>query len=135
MVPKELFRGQKTIGGTFILVFVAGMNFYSLINCMYCSLISVAGSLKLIISVFPLTFADVYTPDPIQVSLKGPGYGISVTLGATVFNALLSLFKNYNRELMIIACVIMSKFQKSLEDSVGLIIFSSLRRSTCGHYA
>lgn len=66
----------------------------------------------LIFLVFPLTFADVYTPDPIRVGLKGLGYGISVTLGATVFNALLSIFKNNNRELMIISCVIMSRFQK-----------------------
>lgn len=33
MVPKELFQGQKIIGVTFLLSFVAGMNFYSLINC------------------------------------------------------------------------------------------------------
>lgn len=33
MVPRELFQGQQTVGMTFVLVFVAGMNFYSLINC------------------------------------------------------------------------------------------------------
>lgn len=33
MVPRELFQGQHTIGVTFLLLFVAGMNFYSLINC------------------------------------------------------------------------------------------------------
>jgi hypothetical protein len=33
MVPRELFQGQRTIGVTFLLLFVAGMNFYSLINC------------------------------------------------------------------------------------------------------
>lgn len=35
MVPRELFQGQQTIGVTFLLLFVAGMNFYSLINCKW----------------------------------------------------------------------------------------------------
>jgi hypothetical protein len=35
IVPRELFQGQRTIGVTFLLLFVAGMNFYSLINCEY----------------------------------------------------------------------------------------------------
>lgn len=35
IVPRELFQGQRTIGVTFLLLFVAGMNFYSLINCKY----------------------------------------------------------------------------------------------------
>lgn len=35
IVPKELFQGQKIVGITFLLVFVAGMNFYSLINCKW----------------------------------------------------------------------------------------------------
>lgn len=96
MVPHELFQGQKTIGVTFLLVFVAGMNFYSLINF------------------FPLTFSDVYNPDPVQVGLKGLGYGISVTAGACIFNFLLSIFKNHNRELMIISCVIMTAFSGAL---------------------
>lgn len=52
----------------------------------------------------------MYTPDPIQVGLKGLGYGISVTAGTTIVNWLLSVFKNYNRELMIVSCVLMSKF-------------------------
>jgi hypothetical protein len=63
--------------------------------------------------VFPLTFTDVYNPDPIQVGLKGLGYGISITAGATVVNWALSIFKNNNRELVIASCFIMSKLQYS----------------------
>lgn len=59
--------------------------------------------------VFPLTFANVYNPDPVQIGLKGLGYGISVTAGAVIVNWLLSLFKNNNRELMIASCVVMSE--------------------------
>lgn len=110
IVPRELFQGQRTIGVTFVLLFIAGMNFYSLINCTY----SQSGFYGLndpltFLPVFPISFTTVYNPDPIQVGLKGLGYGISVTSGAVVFNWLLSIFKNNNRELMIASCVIMSK--------------------------
>ncbi|KAH7386393.1 putative major facilitator superfamily transporter [Cadophora sp. MPI-SDFR-AT-0126] len=96
MVPRELFQGQQTIGVTFLLLFVAGMNFYSLINF------------------FPLTFSAVYAPDPVQVGLKGLGYGISVTAGATIINWALSIFKNHNRELIIACCIVMTAFSGAL---------------------
>ena len=72
MVPGAIFRGQKIVGLAFFIAFVAGMNFYSVINF------------------FPLSFSTVYNPDPIQEGLKGLGYGISTTVGAVFFNALLS---------------------------------------------
>lgn len=59
--------------------------------------------------VFPLTFSAVYAPDPVQVGLKGLGYGISVTAGAAIINWALSIFKNHNRELMIACCIVMSE--------------------------
>lgn len=43
------------------------------------------------------------------MGLKGLGYGISVTAGATLVNWALSIFKNHNRELIIASCVIMSE--------------------------
>lgn len=72
MVPREMFQGQRVVGLTFFIAFVAGLNFYSIINFL------------------PLSFATVYNPDPIQVGLKGLGYGISTTVGAVFFNALVS---------------------------------------------
>lgn len=91
MVPGRVFRGQKIIGMAFCTAFVAGMNFYSLLNF------------------FPITFSDVYSPDPVQVGLKALGYGFSVTLGASCGNAALSLWKGHNREILIVSCMIMSK--------------------------
>ena len=72
MVPREMFRGQRVVGLVFFIAFVAGLNFYSMINFL------------------PLTFGAVYSPDPIQVGLKGLGYGVSTTVGAVFFNALIS---------------------------------------------
>lgn len=91
MVPGRIFRGQRIIGMAFFTAFVAGMNFYSLLNF------------------FPLTFSNVYEPAPIQIGLKGMGYGFSVTLGASFGNAALSVFRGHSRVILMISCIIMSK--------------------------
>lgn len=46
---------------------------------------------------------------PIQVGVKGLGYSIAITVGATVMNAMLSIFKNYTREILLVSCVLMSE--------------------------
>lgn len=91
MVPPSLFRGNTVMAKVFLVAFVGGMNLYSLLNF------------------FPLTFTNVFNPDPVQVGLKGLGYGISVTAGATIINGLLSVFKNHNRELLLFSTILMSK--------------------------
>lgn len=91
MVPKEMFQGQRIVAIAFFIAFVAGMNFYSVINF------------------FPLSFSAVYEPDPVQVGLKGLGYGISTTVGAVFFNALLST-KIPAKAILIVAAILMSKF-------------------------
>ncbi|RDW74226.1 hypothetical protein BP5796_07668 [Coleophoma crateriformis] len=96
MVPGRIFQGQKIMGMAFCTAFVAGMNFYSLLNF------------------FPLTFSNVYEPDPVQVGLKGLGYGFSVTLGASIGNVALSLWKGHNREILVVSCVIMTVFSGAL---------------------
>jgi hypothetical protein len=90
MIPHELFAGQRIVALAYVVAFVSGMNFYSLLNF------------------FPLSFETMYDPDPIQVGLKGLGYGISVTAGAIFFNGMLSFTKGHNRELLLTAAVIMS---------------------------
>lgn len=94
MVPREMFSGQRIVGLAFFIAFVAGMDFYSLINF------------------FPLSFSSVYDPDPVQVGLKGLGYGISTTVGAVFFNALLST-KIEARYILLTAAALMSMFTPS----------------------
>ncbi|CAK7200330.1 hypothetical protein SEUCBS139899_003021 [Sporothrix eucalyptigena] len=96
MVPRQLFQGQYAVGLSFFVAFVAGINFYSLINF------------------FPLTFSTVYNPDPVQIGLKGLGYGISVTSGAMFFNALLSVKSLHCRWPIAIASAIMTVFGGAL---------------------
>ncbi|KIW63894.1 hypothetical protein PV04_08862 [Phialophora macrospora] len=96
MVPKELFAGQRVVAIALVVAFVSGMNFYSMINFA------------------PLTYGTVYEPDPIQVGVKGLGYSIAITVGATVMNALLTILKGHGRELLLISCVLMTAFTGSM---------------------
>ncbi|KAH6869408.1 major facilitator superfamily domain-containing protein [Thelonectria olida] len=96
MVPRELFAGQKIAGMAFFIAFVAGLNFYSLINF------------------FPLTFSAVYTPDPVQIGLKGLGYGISITAGAVFFNSLLSAKAIPASATLTVAGILMTAFVGAL---------------------
>lgn len=91
MVPRTIFKGDRVIAMAYVVAFVGGMNLYSLLNF------------------FPLTFTTLFNPDPIQVGLKGLGYGISVTAGATIINGLLSVFPKHNRELLVFSAVVMSE--------------------------
>jgi hypothetical protein len=91
LIPKEIFRGQRAVAMCFTVTFVGGMNFYSLLNF------------------FPLTYEDVYTPTPLKVGIYGLGYGFSVAGGAAFFNFMLTLFENWNREILIFCAVLMSE--------------------------
>jgi hypothetical protein len=96
MVPKEIFQGQRIVALAFFIAFVGGLNFYSLINF------------------FPLSFSAVYDPHPIQVGLKGLGYGLSVTCGAVLFNAMLSAKKLQASHILLVATIMMTVFGGAL---------------------
>jgi hypothetical protein len=91
MVPREIFAGQRIVGLAFLIAFISGVDFYSVLNF------------------FPLTFTNVYKPTPTAIGWKGLGAGLSVPFGASIVNALLSVLKGNNRELLLVSCVIMSK--------------------------
>ena len=78
------------MGLAFLVAFIAGFDFYSLINF------------------FPVSFSTVWSPDPVQVGLKGLGYGISTTVGAVFWNAMLST-KLEAKYILLISSVLMSK--------------------------
>ncbi|OAL21416.1 hypothetical protein AYO20_11381 [Fonsecaea nubica] len=96
MVPRDLFAGQRVVAIALAVAFVSGMNFYSMINFA------------------PLTYGTVYDPDPIKVGVKGLGYSIAITVGASVMNALLTILKGNNRELLLTSCVLMTAFTGSM---------------------
>lgn len=96
MVPHEMFQGQTVVGNAYGIAFVAGMNFFALLNF------------------FPILFKQSFEKDPVQIGLKGIPPAIATTIGAVATNAALSWFKGSNRELLLGACIIMTAFTGAL---------------------
>jgi hypothetical protein len=92
MVPKEIFAGQDIVGLAFGIAFVSGMNFYAELNFL------------------PLLYTDVFDPTPYAIGTKSLGVAFSTCLGAVLVNALLSIWKDHNRELLLFCCIIMSMY-------------------------
>jgi hypothetical protein len=92
MVPRELFQGQRVVSLAYAVAFVAGMNFFSVLNF------------------WPLMISSVWTPDPVQVGLRGFAPGLSVTIGAIVFNSMLSTWKGGSKWILFIASAILTCF-------------------------
>ncbi|KAK3672362.1 hypothetical protein LTR78_007669 [Recurvomyces mirabilis] len=59
MIPPQLFMGQRVVSLGYAVAFVAGMNFFSLLNF------------------WPLTIASVYDPIPVKIGLRGISVGLA----------------------------------------------------------
>ncbi|KIW13033.1 hypothetical protein PV08_08220 [Exophiala spinifera] len=95
MIPRELYQTQRVAPLAFLVAFIAGFDFYSLINF------------------FPISFAALWDPDPVQIGLKGLGYGISTTVGAVFWNSMLST-KMPAKYILLISSIIMTTFTGAL---------------------
>lgn len=96
MVPKELFMGQRVVALAFVVAFVAGMNFFSLLNF------------------WPLTISTVWNPVPVKIGLRAIPAGFATAIGAIFWNALLSTWKGGARWILVIAAGILTAFGGSL---------------------
>ncbi len=96
IIPHALFEGQNIIAMTFLIAFVGGMNFYSLLNF------------------FPLSFTNIYDPDPVKVGLMGLGPAIGTTFGATLGNASVAFTRGRAREILLFSCILMTAFTGAL---------------------
>ncbi|OCK74475.1 putative major facilitator superfamily transporter [Lepidopterella palustris CBS 459.81] len=90
MVPSNIFKGQRVTGSAIGIAFVVGMNLYAILNFL------------------PIMFATVYSPDAIQVGVKALGFGIGQTIGSTVMNLLMTVFKNHQQENLLFSCLLMT---------------------------
>ena len=94
MVPSELFRGQRVIALAYAVAFVAGMNFFSLLNF------------------WPLTIANVWYPDPVQIGLRGMPIALSTAIGAVFWTGLLSFWKGCSRWALATAAAMLHSLSK-----------------------
>ena len=96
MVPKELFLGQRVVALSFAVAFVAGMNFFSLLNF------------------WPLTISTVWPYDPIKIGLRGISAGFGTAIGAIFWNALLSTFPGDCKWILFVAAGMLTTFGGAL---------------------
>ncbi len=86
MVPRELFAGQRVVGMSFLISFIAGIYFYAILNFT------------------PILYLDIYNPDPIKAGGKGVIIILGVFAGAVFPNMLISTFKSRTRRDSSLLC-------------------------------
>jgi len=80
----------------YVVAFVAGMNFFSVLNF------------------WPLLIEQVYNPNPVYVGLRGFAPGLAVTVGAIFFNSLLSVYPGASNYILFTAAAILTAFGGAL---------------------
>lgn len=96
MVPASIFRGQRVVALAFIMVFIAGMDFYS------------------ILGFFPVVLQDVYHTSAIELGIRALSYPIAILSGACIVSAAMSYTKGHVRFLFLAAAVMMTAFTAAL---------------------
>ena len=87
---------QRVVALSFAVAFVAGMNFFSLLNF------------------WPLAISTVWDAVPVKIGLRGLPVGLATALGAIFWNALLSTWKGGARWILVIAASMLTAFGGSL---------------------
>ncbi|KAF8247960.1 MFS general substrate transporter [Wilcoxina mikolae CBS 423.85] len=116
MFPSRLKQAPRVLGLTLVITFISGANFFS------------------VLMFWPTQAFNVYGQDPVGVGIRGLPVGFGILTGAVLCLCLLSAFRGKNRELMIVASVLMTAGCGSLAvakvDNLGtlwgLLILASL---------
>ena len=90
MFPRRLWQNPRILVMTLIITFISGANFFS------------------VILFWPTQSYNVYGHDPIGVGVRGLPIGFGILVGAFVTLWLLSVFRGRNRELLIVASIMMT---------------------------
>ena len=96
MVPPKIFKGQRVVALAYVVVFVAGMDFYS------------------ILGFFPIVLQYVYNTDAITVGVRGLCYPWAILGGACIVSFLMSYTKGHVRSMFTIVACIMTAFTGAL---------------------
>ncbi|KAK5166964.1 uncharacterized protein LTR77_007693 [Saxophila tyrrhenica] len=116
MIPRQLFKGQKVVGLAYGVAFVAGMNFFSLLNF------------------WPLTISHVYDPVPVQIGLRGISVGFGTAVGAIFWNALLSTFPAHCKWILFISAGILTAFGGALASMTPNNVVSTVAIGTAASF-
>ncbi|KJX97028.1 MFS drug efflux pump like protein [Zymoseptoria brevis] len=108
LVPARIFQGQRVVALAYVIVFVAGMEFYS------------------ILGFFPLVLQYVYVTDAITVGVRGLCYPWAILGGACLISFLMSYTRGHVRQMFFIVAAMMTVFtallSRSTPDNPGFTI-------------
>lgn len=90
MFPRRLWQNPRIMVMTLIITFISGANFFS------------------VILFWPTQSYNVYGHDPIAVGIRGFPLGFGIMVGAFITLWLLSVLRGRNRELLIVASIMMT---------------------------
>ncbi|CAK1367690.1 unnamed protein product [Cercospora beticola] len=96
MVPGKIFKGQRVVALAYVIVFIAGMEFYS------------------ILGFFPLVLQYVYNTDAITIGVRGLCYPWAILGGACIVSFLMSYTKGHVRTMFFTVAAIMTAFTGAL---------------------
>lgn len=94
--PSRLKQEPRILALTLLITFISGSNFFS------------------VIMFWPTQAFNVYGHDPVGVGVRGLPIGLGILAGACIVLWLLSVFRGYNRELMIVSSVMMTAGKRSI---------------------
>lgn len=99
MVPSQIFKGQRVVAIAYIVVFLAGMEFYS------------------VLGFFPLMLTSLWPASPELTGARGVGYPLAILVGACVVSGALSYSRGHVRALFVISAALMTAFAGALASS------------------
>jgi hypothetical protein len=96
MVPAKIFKGQRVVALAYVVVFIAGLEFYS------------------ILGFFPLVLQYVYNTDAITIGVRGLCYPCAILGGACLISFLMSYTRGHVRHMFFLMAAIMTAFTGAL---------------------
>lgn len=96
MVPPKIFKGQRVVALAYVVVFVAGLEFYS------------------ILGFFPLVLQYVYNTDAITTGVRGLCYPCAILGGACLVSFSMSYTRGHVRLMFFLMAAIMTAFTGAL---------------------
>ncbi|KAF2757893.1 putative major facilitator superfamily transporter [Pseudovirgaria hyperparasitica] len=114
MVPAAIFKGQRVVLMSYIIVFIAGMEFYS------------------ILGFFPLMLQNVWPASPEQTGLRGFWYPLAILIGACLVSAGITYSRGRVAWMFVTCSVLMTAFCGSLASATPFNMPRSVAFATLG---
>lgn len=112
MVPAAIFKGQRVVLMAYIIVFIAGVQFYS------------------ILGFFPLALEKVWPSSPEISGFRGLWYPLAILVGACVVSYAMSYTRGHVMPMFVISSCLMTAFSGALVTATPFNVGQSIAFAT-----